>query len=351
MILRCFHALLRGAAFLFALLLMLWFPDAGIRGIVQGLHCCAGQIIPALFPFFVLSAMLLADPAARWLGMGLRPVTLLLGIRSRRAPSALLMSWLGGFAVAARCVSQLYEEHALTDRQAQCLLIAGAGSSPAFVVNAVGLLMLGSSQAGFLLLGALLAANGCCAMLFRLTGGREPLPDTEPVSGKPVTLADAVRQAVDSTLTVCGFILFFHFILGILLPLLPDRPALHFAAACLLEVTAGCRAGAADPLPLYACCAALSLLSLSVLLQIRALLSPQLSLRPLILSRLVHLPLALLFLRAELLLWPVSVPACSTLAPRVFVRSRVPADAALLIFLLCCTILHRLDALRRRGAG
>lgn len=361
------------------LTLLLARPDESIRGIEEGLRCCAGQIIPALFPFFVVTNLIASGPAARLLGRVLRPVARLLGFEGDGAATALLLSWLGGFAVAAGCIGQLYRARQLTKPEAECLLASAVGSGPAFVINTVGLLMLGSHRAGVLLLGALLLANLCCGLLLRpaLRRQRSGTParaggeaeskaaeqaDTGPQPATRQTgLVAAVGRAVDSTLTVCGFVLFFRFLCVVLAGLLPQGGPAAFAASALLEVTSGCAAAAAlGAGRMYACCAALSLQSLSVLLQVRALLPAELSMRPLLRCRVVHLPLSLLFLRLGLRLLPDASAALSTLAPRVLARSRMPLDAALLLFFLCCAVLRCVGAggqkeaaaapARRRGA-
>lgn len=351
------------------LALLLARPGESIRGIEEGLRCCAGQIIPALFPFFVVTNLIASGPAARLLGRVLRPVARLLGFEGDGAATALLLSWLGGFAVAAGCIGQLYRARQLTKPEAECLLASAVGSGPAFVINTVGLLMLGSHQAGMLLLGALLLANLCCGLLLRpalrrqrggnparagadagrksgfvARGKAAEQAETEappPPAARQTGLVAAVGQAVDSTLTVCGFVLFFRFLCVVLAGLLPQGGPAAFAVSALLEVTSGCAAAAAlGAGRMYACCAALSLQSLSVLLQVRALLPAELSMRPLLRCRVVHLPLSLLFLRLGLRLWPDASAALSTLAPRVLARSRMPLDAALLLFFLCCAVLR-----------
>ena len=325
------------------LLLLLLAPAAGLAGVRDGLACCAGQLIPALFPFFVVTELLLSDPAGRWAGLLLFPLTRAAGIRDRHAPAVLFLGWLGGFAVAARCVSQQYERGSLSRSQAEWLLLAAAGSSPAFVVNAVGLTMLRSRAAGVLLMLSLLAANLSTALLCRPLLHFEAVPSAPPEAPSPGGLVPAVRSAVDAALTVCGFVVFFRFLLAVLGEVLPLTGAGRFLLGAVLEVSAGCAAGAALPrYGLYACCAALSVQGLSVLLQLRALTSRALRLCPLVLSRLLHLPLSLCFLRLGLQFAPLTAPVWSSLSGRVLTRSRAPADAAFWLFVLCCVVLHRL---------
>lgn len=326
------------------LALLLACPGESIRGIGEGLRCCAGQIIPALFPFFVVTNLIADGPAAQLLGRALRPVARVLGLESEQAPTALLLGWLGGFAVAANCTAQLYRKGGLGKNEAERLLVSAVGSGPAFVVNSVGLLMLGSHRAGVILMGALILANFCCGMLARPAPGPKNTAAKLPQMDKAAEgLVGAVRRAVDSTLTVCGFVLFFRFLCVVLEHFVPRGGWAHFVLSAALEVTSGCLAGAQlGPAGVYACCAALSVQSLSVLLQVRALLPKELSMRPLLLCRAGHLVLSLLFLWLGLRLWPAEAAAFSSLAPRVLPRRRMALDTALLLFFLCCTVLRAL---------
>lgn len=345
------------AAALGILCLLACLPGPSAQGVLDGLKSCAFQVIPALFPFFVVTGLILESPLAEWLGLALYPVTRLgLGIRQRRAATVLLLCWLGGFAVAASAISRAYRQSGLDRSQAMLLLVCGVGSGPAFVVNTVGLLMLGSAPLGVCLLGAMLAANVCTALAFRLMLALRPkkaLPapsgTNAPAAGEGAGLVGAIQNAVHSMLTVCGFVVFFRFLCEATAQAL-SLDAVGFYVLCTgLEVTSGCAAGAALPgYAALACCAALSVQSLSVFLQVRSLLCPELPLWPLAVTRPLHLVLSLCFFRLFLHWLPGAADVISTLAPRVICRTRIAPDAALVLFAFCCLVLFRLERSARR---
>ena len=107
--------------------------------------------------------------------------------------------------------------------------------------------------------------------------------------------------------------------------------------AMLLEVCSGCDQAARTGLwASTLCCAALSVQGVSVLLQVRTICPAEISLRPLLAARAVHLPLsvALFWLGSTV---PVqAVQTFTTLTERVVVLRRVPLDCALLAFAVCC---------------
>lgn len=161
---RALAELVWTGALLFAAASVFLRPGAAAGGVLRGLSVCYETVIPALFPFLVLSRLLLESRAANALGLLLRPYTRLLGLHSPKAPTAMLCGVLGGFAGGAKAVDVLYRTGELTAAEAALLLVCTIGSGPGFVVSSVGALMLGSAGAGWLLLGAQLGASLVCGL-------------------------------------------------------------------------------------------------------------------------------------------------------------------------------------------
>ena len=173
------------------------------------------------------------------------------------------------------------------------------------------------------------------ALLCRVRGIPEPLPappaaaQTEP----PPALDTILAQAAVTYLKLCDFVLYFRLLAagcGLLLPaVFAPFPAM------LLEVCSGCDYAARTGLWASGlCCAALSVQGASVLLQVRTLCPPEVSLRSLLWGRLLHLPLSLALFYLGL---PQSaVESFNTLCARVVPMQRVPTDCALLVFAVCC---------------
>ena len=134
-------------------------------------------------------------------------------------------------------------------------------------------------------------------------------------------------------LKLCGFVLYFRLLAagcGLLLP-----AALATFPAMLLEVCSGCDYAARTGLWASGlCCAALSVQGASVLLQVRTLCPPEVSFKPLLWGRVLHLPLSLALF--YLGLPERAVESFNTLCSRVVPMQRVPTDCALLVFAVCC---------------
>lgn len=216
-------------------------PQTCAEAFRQGLALCGGPLLVSLFPFLVVSALIMRSGAGEVLGVLLWPVVRCIGLRSRSAGSVLLIGLVGGFAPAAAATAEAVRSRELTSQEASALLPACICSGPSFVILTVGEQLLGSRTAGVCLFAAqVLAGWLTAALLCRVRGIPEPLPappaaaQTEP----PPALDTILAQAAVTYLKLCGFVLYFRLLAagcGLLLPaVFAPFPAM------LLEVCSGC---------------------------------------------------------------------------------------------------------------
>ena len=312
-------------------------PQTCADALRQGLVLCGGPLLVSLFPFLVVSALIMRSGAGEVLGVLLWPVVRCIGLHSRSAGSVLLIGLVGGFAPAAAAAAEAVRSRELTPQEASALLPACICSGPSFVILTVGEQMLGSHTAGLCLFAAqVLACWLTAALLCRVRGRGRPEPVSAPAAlqTEPPPALDAIlAQAAVTYLKLCGFVLYFRLLAagcGLLLPL-----ALAPFPAMLLEVCSGCDYAARTGLWASGlCCAALSVQGASVLLQVRTLCPPEVSFKPLLWGRVLHLPLSLALF--YLGLPQGAVESFNTLCARVVPMQRVPTDCALLVFAVCC---------------
>ena len=152
-------------------------PDACAQALREGLALCGGPLLLSLFPFLIVSTLLIQCPAADVLGLPFCPAARLIGVRAPAAGRVLLIGSLGGFAPAASAAAGAVRSGQLTAREADALLPACVCSSPSFVILAVGQSMLGSAELGALLFLAQVAAGYLSAALLARLGGTPRCPD------------------------------------------------------------------------------------------------------------------------------------------------------------------------------
>lgn len=198
---------------------LVWFlAEAGEirRWAGEALALCGRSVVPSLFPFLVLSTLLVSlgfgELAAPYLAGLMTPLFRLPGCAS----AAVLLGLAGGYPVGAQTAARLYREGSLTRGEAMRLLAFCNNSNPVFLISVLGAGVFGSVRTGVWLwlihiLSALLAGlafRGCGE------GGTPQSVTREPPFQRRTSFAaalvEAVREGASSMVTVCAFVIFFY---------------------------------------------------------------------------------------------------------------------------------------------
>jgi len=208
------------------MLLMLLSPAKVMDTASAACHLFVTSVMPGLFPYMVLSLMLVSRIP-------------------RSMPPFLLMilGWCGGSPTGARLLSLRPD---MDRRQQKRIALACATMSPMFLLGTVGG-WLGSRKAGAVVLAAVIL-GGC--LTGALTGRKKSAspagkaPDPAPA---PLSFGQAVEQAARTMLLVCGTMVMLRVfaVFGA-----QASPWIALPLTTILEVTTGAAAIAHLPLPL-----------------------------------------------------------------------------------------------------
>lgn len=198
-------------------------PAQAMEGARSGLALCGEVIIPSLFPFFILSSLVVELGLAGQLGRALEPVMgPLFGLNGACA-SAVVLGLIGGYPVGAKTALGLYENGLCTRREAERLLAFCNNSGPAFVLGVVGAGIFSSARVGLLLYGLHILSALCVGVAFRLVCGRADQggghAGRRPVfQARHLTAAftESVKQSLQAMLNICAFVVCFNVILRLL---------------------------------------------------------------------------------------------------------------------------------------
>lgn len=181
------------------------------------LSLCCELIIPSLFPFFLLSILLNALGLPAVLGKMLAPISKLLFGVSGAGGTALLMGICGGYPLGAAYISDMYRHESIERQEAERLLGFCNNSGPAFIIGAVGNGVFNSPKAGLCLYSIHILSSVITGIIMRK--GEAPASDAA-LTPKPRPFSSAVTQsvkeAVVSVLNVCGFVVCFTVLVGLL---------------------------------------------------------------------------------------------------------------------------------------
>ena len=214
-------------------ILFLLFPSEIRAAAVRSLRLCGEKLIPALFPFLVLTALYRkASPFPTKNPLLAVP----------------LFGMIAGAPVGAELTGNLFRSGAIGKNTASVLLFLSDTLSPAFLVLAVGEGMLGDRLLGW----KLFFAQGIAALLiggiFFLTGEKKTEPG-QTVPALPVpedfrilpAISSSISEGAGAMLRISGAVVFFGAVSGLPLP----SPKAAAVLAALTEVTGGCAACAA----------------------------------------------------------------------------------------------------------
>lgn len=204
-----------GLGLLCAALSLVLYPRESMEAAREGLRLCYNVIIPSLFPFFVLSALVVDLGLAGHLGRTLEGVMRpLFNVPGSCAP-AFVLGFVGGYPVGARTALNLYQKDMCTKTEAERLLSFCNNSGPAFILGVVGAGVFSSSRVGLLLYLAHAAASVCVGFLFRFyrAGGQHRREAAKPLHFEAerfsTAFVGAVKNSFLSTLNICAFVVFF----------------------------------------------------------------------------------------------------------------------------------------------
>ncbi len=231
----------------FCFLLVLRNAEAAIAFMGRGLTLCARTVIPSLFPFMVLSELLVSSGAGEAFGrLFARVMKWLFGL-SGAGVSALFLGSLCGFPVGARTAVSLYDHNRISKAECEHLLTFTNNPSSAFLISAVGLSLFGDRRLGVILYVTVLGTSFLIGILARFFLRGSGTPEDHPHyptglhPGGISMFTSAITSAATGMMTVCAYVVFFSALTGALGHALGDRVGgtSFVLLSGLLEMTGG----------------------------------------------------------------------------------------------------------------
>lgn len=355
-------------ASLFFIALLLKNPDISIQYVTRGLRLCCTAVIPTLFPFMVLSELLVRIGGGELMGRALAaPMRALFGL-SGAGSCAFLLGAVCGFPVGTRAAVMLYDRGLLGRSEVERLISFCNYPSSAFMISATGAALWQNRQLGAAMYASVLAAGVLAGIISGIPARRaaknEGAVQTDMPHAvrkpQPTALSDSVTAAAVSTLNVCAYVAFFSCVVGcishILARISPSR-TVEAAIYSFFELTSGAAASAAvipSRTGILMCTAAAGWSGLSVALQVFSVCSsserPHPRMTAYLVSKAVQAPVAAILMSILLRLFPtlaenaadavVTVPPC---------REITVYSAAMLIFFTAALGIRALKKAREKG--
>lgn len=194
---------------------LICYPGEAAQAVRDGLVICGTSVIPALFPFFVLTKSFLSGKRRQKAHKSAENIMRRCFGLGGECLSPLLLSFVGGYPVGAASVAELYQNGAISNEEAERLLLFCNNSGPAFFLGVIGTVVLSNVKAGLLLYIAHVVAALCCGALLRDNVPRTAvLRRIKPADTENGSFLQAVSSSCSALLQISGLILFFSVVLA-----------------------------------------------------------------------------------------------------------------------------------------
>ncbi len=211
--------LLKISLLIFFLVVLLLFPAPIIEAVKLGLLTCVEKVIPALFPFFVLTRLMIYFQLPQLIGKLLAPLFYRVLHLSPITFFIILMSLISGNPSGAKLAREYYDHQLITKKECEGLFYFCNFASPLFIIGTIGVVLFHSPTIGYFMLGAhflgaILVFIGCYPY-FKTTTHRT-ITLSFPTESFAEILIDCIENSIQTLLRVSGIIVCYYILSAIL---------------------------------------------------------------------------------------------------------------------------------------
>ena len=212
------------------------------------------NIFPSLFPFFLLSELLIQYGFVEFLSELLKPFMNIVFRISSKTAFIFVMSTISGFPSNAKYTKALLEEGKITDQEATKILLFTHFSNPLFILGTVSITFLGNREVGLLILLCHYLTNLILGVLFRnyhpspkenyKVSFRKALDQMHQVrihqkESFPTIFTNALNHSIQTLLFILGVTTAFLILTTLTLKQLPISEVLKSVCNGMIEMTQG----------------------------------------------------------------------------------------------------------------
>lgn len=190
--------------------LLISFPDRYIPVCFEGICMWAECVLPSLFPFMVITLLLIKLGAAETASKPFARVCKRVNLPDCALP-LFIMGLCSGYPAGSRILYEYYEAGKLDDNDCKLLAPLVSACGPLFAIGTVGFKAFGDSAAGVKLFLCCLVSVVSTSLIYCLFKKRQTEPrKVIPLKRDENALYNAFTGAVNASLTAGGFICFFY---------------------------------------------------------------------------------------------------------------------------------------------
>ena len=210
--------------------------------ISYSLSLWVNTLIPTMFPFFVISDILISYHITNYIPKFIKKTLGKLFGVSDAIVTIFLLSCISGFPSNARNTKIFYEHNYITKKEAEHALLFTHFSNPLFILSTVGVFFFHNEFYGYLILVSHVLGNIIIGIITRRTS-ISPNNYYTPLDIKSQSFStvfiSAIKSAIDTLLTILGTLTCFLIVSSFIIKNLNMNPYLSSIIKGILEITMG----------------------------------------------------------------------------------------------------------------
>ena len=206
---------------IFSFLLSTIFPDRINTFVKEGVYLCGNVIIASVFPFLILTDVIVAF--ARFENIKpLRKLCTRLFNVNEYAITALMCGLLCGFPIGVKVSADLYKSGCISKDECERLIGFSNNTGPAFLISGIGFGMRGCVVDGVVLYVSMLISSIFAGIIVSI--GRKPSSARGIAPSIEYSFSKSVSSSALNTINICAYIVLFSVITGIITTLTGSGP-------------------------------------------------------------------------------------------------------------------------------
>ncbi len=215
-------------------ILMVIFSGSNLSAAKAGLTLWASNVIPSLFPFFVITELLANTNIVFYIGKLFDKIMKPLFNVPGECAFAFIMGFITGYPTGAKIVADLRARDLCTKDEGDRMLAFTNNSGPLFIISCVGISLFGDTKTGILLLITHILAGITVGIIFGYISNKkekyllskfkkfrnnrncDTAKETVTFSSLGTLLSKSINSAISTTLLIGGFIVIFSVFISML---------------------------------------------------------------------------------------------------------------------------------------
>lgn len=179
----------------------------------DGISLCYEAIIGAVFPFMIITDLVSHSLKFDSHGIVKKLFEKTFNINGQ-ATSAFLLGAVCGFPTGVKLSADMYKRGIITKEECERLIGFSSNMGPAFIISGIGAALCGSIRTGVILYAVTLVSGVISGFLMGI--GKVASNNSAYSESSDFSLTDSIKGATKSTINICGFIIFFSAVCGLL---------------------------------------------------------------------------------------------------------------------------------------